>query len=98
MPRVTRMQTTSTIIGAGFCLVRASKALVLLAVTLSEAAVGIRRDWRDSEAMSDRTSIGDSMKTKYDGQGSELAIRAHQLRAATGDRPQLIASNDLASK
>ena len=39
MPRMTRMQTTSTIIGAGFCLVRASEALVLLAVTLSEATV-----------------------------------------------------------
>ena len=39
MPRMTRTQTTSTIIGAGFCLVRASEALVLLAVTLSEAAV-----------------------------------------------------------
>jgi hypothetical protein len=39
MPRVTRMQTTSTILDAGFCLVRASDALVLLAVTLSEGAV-----------------------------------------------------------
>jgi hypothetical protein len=36
---MTRMQTTSTIIGAGFRLVRASEALVLLEVTLSEAAV-----------------------------------------------------------
>jgi hypothetical protein len=36
---MTRMPTTSTIIGARFCLVRASEALVVLAVTLSEASV-----------------------------------------------------------
>jgi hypothetical protein len=54
---------------------------VLLVVTLSEAAVLRRGDWRDSEAMSDRTSFGDSMRSKRESRECpEAGMETRQQR------------------